>query len=366
MNAATLKGFIRKELVQTLRDKRMRVILFVAPVIQLTLFGLALTNEVKNIRLAVAAPPGDRFSEHLAQRCEASGYFRLVRVDGADPFEMINADRADAVLVAPPGGLSKTVGHGSGRLQLLLDASNATRAQAAENYVQAVLAKVTAEDLGVSPTSPVALDVRTLYNPALESSLFMVPAVLCMLLTMVSLILTSSSISREKEMGTFETLIAAPVAKWEILLGKTVPYVLVGIADVPLVLTIAVLLFHVPVRGPLWMIGLGSFVFICAMVSLGTFLSTITRTQQQSMMASFLTIFPIQMFSGLMFPLDNLPAVLQPVKYINPLAYQVTLVRNVMLKGGDPHVFWSCVGGLAALAVVMATISYRRFSQTLN
>jgi len=363
----TLVGFIRKELLQTLREPRMRALLFVAPVIQLTMFGLAISADVRNIKLAVYASPHDRYARRLADRCYSGNYFVRARADGLDPFEAIQSGRAEAAIVAPAGGFGREVERGRGNLQLLVDATNAIRARSVEVYVRSILPQVLAEEHGASPPpAGIGFDVRMLYNPAMETSIFMVPGVLCMLLTMVTLILTSSSIAREKELGTFETLIAAPISKGEILLGKTVPYVLMGMADVPLILGVAVFAFGVPVRGPLWMLFLGSFFYVCTMVAIGTVISTITERQQQAMMASFLFLFPSQLLSGVMYPLDNMPWAIRWVTYLNPLRYEVTLLRNVMLKGGDPQVFWTCLGALFVLGLISIWFSFRRFHQTLN
>lgn len=365
----TLLAFLRKEFVQTLREPRMRMILFVAPMIQLTMFGYAITTEVRNVRLAVYASPHDRLAARLADRLLAGGLF--VRASaGEDPFEAVRAGEAEAALVAPPGGFTRAVHRGQPSLQLLADATNAIRARAVELYARSTLAAVLAEDQGLRAGEAAAagpeISLRMLYNPAMESSLFMVPGVMCMLLTLLTMILTSTSIAREKELGTFETLIAAPVEKWEILLGKTLPFVVLGMADVPLILAVAVVLFGVPVRGPLWMLALGTFAFVCTMVGAGTLVSTVTRRQQQAMMATFLTLFPMQMLSGVFFPLDNMPWALRWITYFNPLRYEVTLLRNVLLKGGDPRVFWTCTGALALLGAATAWLSFRRFSQTLN
>lgn len=363
----TLMGFIKKELNQTLRNPRMRGLLFMAPVIQLTLFGYALSTEVRHIRLAGVYSPSDTLARRLEERCYASGLFIPGKVDPGDPYESVLSGKADAVFVAPAEGLKASMARQQGQVQLLVDATNSTRAQSVQAYFRAIVADELASEAGPQAAAPhLDMKVRVLYNPAMETSYFMVPAILAMMLLLVTMTLTSSSITREKEMGTFETLISAPIEKWEIMLGKTVPYVILGLADIPIILLFATQIFGVPVRGPLWEIALGGLVFICCMVAIGTLVSTIARNQQQAMMSSFLFTFPAQMLSGIMYPLENMPAAIVWISYLNPLKYFVAIMRNVTLKGGNGEVFFMNLWPMVIIGTVVSIISFRRFHQTLN
>lgn len=361
----TLKAFIRKELAQTLRDVRMRGVLFVMPMVQMAVFGLALSSEVRNIRLAVLSRPGDAAMSRLAQRFYSSGWF--IPAEGKEPFEAIQTNKADAVLVAPRHGLAPALTRVEGDVQLLVDASNATKARAVESYAKSIWLKFL-QDEGYqdASSSPVSLDVRVLYNPGMESSLFMVPGVMSMILCLVTIVLTSMSLAKEREMGTFETIISAPLDNWEILLGKTLPYILLGLVDAVLVVTAGVVLFDVPVQGPLWMLALSCVVFVVTTVSVGTLISTVALSQQQAMMGSFLFLFPATLMSGLMFPVENMPVAISWAAYLNPLMYFVVLMRNILLKGGDAWVFEKNITVLAFMAVVTAALSFKRFRQTLN
>ncbi|MBI5625256.1 MAG: ABC transporter permease [Elusimicrobia bacterium] len=357
-----LLAFLRKEFAQALRDPRMRALLFIMPVVQMAVFGYAISTEIRGIRLAAFHEPGDARARHLADRFFASGWFVPVPDRGLEPFALIQSGKADAVLVAPAKGLTRASGRGEAEVQLLVEATNAAKARAVEAYARSILAAVFPQPSG----GGIALDVRVLYNPAMESSVFMVPGVMGMIVTLVTIVLTSMSLAREKESGTFETIIAAPLSVGEILLGKTVPFVLLGLADCVLVLLAGSLLFDVPSRGPLWMLALASAVFVVTTVSAGTLISTISRNQQQAMLGSFIFLFPANLLSGIMFPVENMPAAVRWVAYLDPLKYFVTLVRAVMLKGGDPWVFASNVAVLAAMAVLMASLSFARFRRTLE
>jgi ABC-2 type transport system permease protein len=366
---ATLFGFIRKELWQTLRHPRMRSLLIMAPIIQLTLFGYALHNEVRNIKLGSVYDPSDSMASRLDARLFASGLFVPVAIDPAHPYEAVQSGQADAVFVSPPKGLKESINRGDGQVQLLVDATDSVRAQSVENYFKTILNQQVAEELGgmTAAAGPhLDLNVRVLYNPSMETSYFMVPGILGMLLLLVTMTLTSSAITREKEMGTFETLIAAPVAKWEIILGKTIPYVILGMFDIPLIMGFAVFVFGVPLKGPIWELLFGGLIFICAMVGVGTLVSTIAKNQQQAMMAGFLITFPAQLLSGIMYPLDNMPAAIVWIAYLNPLRYFVVIMRNVTLKGGDYTVFWDNAWPMALIGALAIIFSFRRFQQRLN
>ncbi|HAH06844.1 MAG TPA: ABC transporter permease [Elusimicrobia bacterium] len=354
----TTLAFIRKELVQAVRDPRMRVILFVLPILQLTVFGLALSTEVRNIRLGTEFRPDDDLARRTAERFFASGWFVPAGGAGKEPFERVRSGQADAVLVAPAGGLSRAVGRGEGRLQLLVDASNAFRARSIERYAEAVLAQGQAK-------APLELDVRVLYNPAMESKVFMVPGVMSMILCLVTIILTSMSFARERELGTLETLIAAPVEDWEILLGKTAPYVLLGMVDALLVGAVAVLVFQVPMKGSWAVLFFSAFIFVCTTVSVGTLISTLASNQQQAMLGAFLFLFPAVLMSGLMFPVESMPAAIRFAAYLDPLKYFVTLLRNVMLKGGDPAAVGMNLAALVLMAVAASGLAFARFKRTL-
>ena len=286
----TLLGFIRKEISQALRDPRMRGMLFVMPVIQLAIFGLALSSEIRNIAFAVSSRPDDAFTRRLEARFDASGWFKRVEPGPGDPFDWVRSGKAEAVLVAPAGGADKAAGRGSAVYQLLIDATNAERARGVEIYAKSILAAhLRAEGLDPGGAS-IQFSVRTLYNPEGDTATYMIPGTLSLMLCLVTLVLTSMSMAKEREIGTLETLLAAPIAPWEVLLGKTAPYVMLGMLDVPLVLAVAYLM-GVPIRGPLWEIFLAAFVFVCTSVSAGFLVSSYAGSQQQAMFGGFLFLW---------------------------------------------------------------------------
>ncbi len=364
----TIMGFFKKELVQTLRDPRMRIMLFVMPVIQMTIFGVAISTETRNIKLAAVYEPNDYLMERVAQRCYSSQWFVPAKgLTGTDPFKWIQSGQADAVLVAPEKGLTRNIGMGGSSLQLLIDSSNITKGQAVESYTQAILNQVMGEAFPEKNQGPpVHFAVRYLYNPEMKTAVFMVPSVLCMILLMVTFILASSSIAREKEAGTMETLLSSPATTTEIMLGKSLPYVALGMADFPLVIAVAVFGFGVPMRGSLILLLFCAFIFMCNTVALGVLFSTFVKNLQQSSMGGFLFIFPAIQLSGVLYPVENMPWLLKYCAYLDPIMYFVNLMRNIMLKGGDFQVVAFNAGALIVMGIFAITIAAKRFHQTLN
>lgn len=363
-----LRGFLHKELKQALRDPRMKFILFVAPAIQLILFGIAISTDVKNIHLLAQPSSKDYILQHIYEHSIASQWFLpATNHNNIEPFELLRGGKIDAALIPPPGGLTRALRRGTADLQLLIDATNVIQAQSVELYIKNITAGVVAQDLKLQHQDPpIGFAVRVLFNPTLQTSYFMVPGVMCVLMCVVSVILTNMSITREKEEGTFEMLISAPISSTEIILGKTIPYVIITMSNLPFILGAAIFLFGTPMRGSLLVLILASFAFVCSTVAIGTLISTYTKNQQQSMLAGILFLFPAIMFSGLMFPLENMPMVMKWLSYFDPLSHFLALLRNIMLKGGESHFIAFHVGVLVLMATGFVYISFKRFRTTLQ
>jgi ABC-2 type transport system permease protein len=244
----------------------------------------------------------------------------------------------------------------------LINAQNVIRAQSIESYVRSILREVVALPGG---GSALRFDVRPMYNPTFETSVYMVPGVMCMLLCIVTILLTSMSLAREKEMGTLETLISAPVRSWEIVIGKTLPYVMLGMLQIPLILSAAVLLFGIPVRGPIIMLLVAGFFFVVTTVSIGLLISTLAGNQQQAMLGGFLFLFPAVLLSGLMFPIENMPLAMWLVAQVNPMTHFIGLLRNILLKGGSLDYFLTHASVLALSGAAFSFAAMKRFKTTV-
>jgi ABC-2 type transport system permease protein len=361
-----IAGFVKKELQQALRDRVMRLLVFGVPVFQLTLFGYAISTEFRNIKLSVVYEPQDYLARQMESHFYGSRWFLPAPVDTADPEHLLRSGKADAVLIMPRQGLTKAVGRSEATMQLLIDASNATKARAVDRYVRSVVAAFFAARATSASAQPVAFDVRVLYNPTLQTSYFMVPGIMTMLICVVTILLTGMSIAKEKELGTFESIISAPLTNLQIILGKTVPFIILGIVDACIVIVAGVVIFGVPLRGPFLLLLLASLVFVSTTVSVGTLISTFAANQQQAMMGSFMFLFPAMLLSGVMFPIENMPQAIRFIADINPLRYFASIMRNVMLKSANLELVLPQLGILALIAAIIIFITLRRFHQTLN
>jgi ABC-2 type transport system permease protein len=363
----TLLGFVRKELIQTLRDPRMRFVLFVIPVIQLFLYGVAISHEIKNIRITASFDPKDYIARHIYERAIYGTWFIPAKSNHTDPYKMIQSGEADVVLIPEPGGFTRAIGRGEGKLQILINSVNVLKAQTIESYLKNIIQRSIQDDLKLKPTPPpIQFDVRVLFNPDLNTAIFMIPGTMCILMIIATLVMTNNAIVREKEMGTFEMLISAPITGREVILGKTVPYLILGMAQFPLILAVAVFVFGVPERGPLLVLIASTLAFVLTTVAMGTLISTFCKNQQQASLATFLFLFPAIMFSGLLFPIENMPKYIQWIAYLDPIAHYMGLLRNVMLKGGEVYYISTRIGILVLLAAGSIVVSFKRFHTTLR
>lgn len=365
-----IAGLIRKEFRQIFRDRKMLVALFFLPIMQLVMFGLALTSEVKNIQMVVVAKPS-AMAREIETRALASGWFRRVeQVDGAnvaDPAQLLISGRAEAVLVAPARGLEYALERQEEPVQLLINATNAQRAQQVNAYIQQILARVAARR-GYQLAGPeyIRLQTRILFNHYLDTTNFMVPALLVMASFIVLMTVCAMSITKEKEMGTMEKLISSPASTADILLGKTLPYCILGICIIAAMLTVGMAGFGIVYRGTLWQLALNGAAHIACALALATLLSTIAHTQQQALMGGILFLLPGILLSGVFFPVANIPVYFRWICYINPLTYACMNFRNIILKGGDYPLFWLYFFILAAMAAALSASAYKNFKAKLN
>jgi ABC-2 type transport system permease protein len=363
----TLIGFIKKELIQSLRDPRMKIMLFVMPVIQLCVFGFAISTEITNVKIAAQFDDKDYVLRDVYERCLASNWFIPAKGDTQDPYALVSSGLADVALVAPPGGFTHALGRGDAKLQVLINSTNVIKGQTIDSYIRSIVNTTVAQDFNIEfAKNPIAIEQRVLFNPDLNTAMFLVPGTMCMIMLITTMVLATLAIVREKEMGTFEMLISAPVTAWEIIYGKTVPYIILGMSNFPLILAVAYFVFDVPVRGSFVMLFSATFIFICMAVAAGLFLSTLCKNQQQATLASFIIIFPMVMMSGLMFPIENMPLLLKWFAYLDPLYHYIGLLRNILLKGGGMGYFITHILMLCCLAMITMYVSLKRFHTTIG
>lgn len=279
--------------------------------------------------------------------------------------EAVQAGEADVALIAPKGGLTRSLIRGEGELQILIDATNVLKAQSIEGYLQGIISGVLTQEMHISTHNPIHFSTRLLFNPELNTQWFLIPAISAVLVLMSLLTLISVSIAREKENGTIETLISAPISKYDIILGKTIPYIFVAFVNMFLIQTVGWLFFDMSFNGSFLMFVLSFMAFCLPATATAVWLATYTKTQQQAMLGLIIIIFLALMLSGAFFPRENMPEILQWISYINPLTHYTYLVRNIILKGAGWDYFAEHVGVLLLSGTIIAAIALKRFKTTL-
>src|ERR1041385_1163732 len=375
---------LRKEFLQSLREPRMRVMMFVPPIVQLLLFGFALNMDVDHARIAWMDMDRTPLSRELRARFEGSGRFQVVVLTKNEQEVQRALDRGEAqavVRVLP--GFDRDVTRGrAASVQVLVDGSNSNTASLVSAYAAEVIgefsgdlmsrqqnARMLARGAAV-PVNAAAPNVtarsRVWFNPDLYSRNYYVPGVVANIIMIVTLMLTALAIVREKEIGTMEQLMVTPIRPIELMLGKTLPFAVVGLVDVVLVVSVALLVFHVPFRGSVLLLFVCSSLFLMTSLGAGLLLSTISQTQQQAMMANFFFTTPAFMLSGFAFPIANMPVAVQWLTYLNPLRYFVEIVRGLFLKGSGVDLLWPQMVCLAIYGTAMLALSAFRFRKTLD
>jgi ABC-2 type transport system permease protein len=374
MNLERLHAMVKKEFVQMRRDPATLRLVLAVPVMQLLIFGFAIRTDVRHLPTVVFDQSRTQQSREFVQRLTATDNF-VVRRDVhsyAEAIHEVDAGRARAAVVLPPDYARNLKRGRTAQVQVLVDASDPTASQnaiaAAQMVGQRLNVKLVGARSGADPSAnlPVDVRVRPMYNPALRSAVFVVPGIIGMILSNILIIITALSIVRERETGTLEQLIVTPLARWEIMLGKIVPYILVGYIQMTTVLLVGHFVFHVPIRGPLLALYAASFLFIVANLGLGLFISTLGRNQAQVTQTAFLFLLPNVLLSGFMFPREAMPEGARLFGLLLPLTHYLQLIRGIVLKGNGLTEVWPQVLALGLFAVAFFAFATRRFSKTLE
>jgi drug efflux transport system permease protein len=370
-----LRFLVWKEFLELRLNPRLFGIVVIAPVLQLTMLGYAATTDVRNVPIVVA--DGDRTaqSRELIARFEGSPNFviagSVTTVSEVEPF--LERGRAWMALAIPSGYAQQLESGRPVRVQVVADGTDSNSTTVALGYATSLIGGY-AQELAASEVSrtsgaqalgpaapPIDARIRVWFNPQLESRFFMIPGVLALILLVVTANLASMAIVREKELGTLEQLNVTPLRRWELIVGKLLPYGVIALIDVLLVVAVAVFWFEVPLRGSFALLFALSLIYVLCTLALGLFISTISDTQQQAMMtATFFFLTPMIYLSGFIFPIENMPAVIQPVTYLIPLRYYLVIVRGIFLKGIGLEVLWPQALALSAWGAVMLTLAVLR------
>jgi ABC-2 type transport system permease protein len=360
---------IVKELRQLLRDPRSRRVIFVAPILQLVLFGYAVNTDVRNVATAVVDHDRTPESRRLVATLTASGYFRVVdeSVDSDALGRALDSGRALVGLEIPAGYAQDLAAGRSPSVQLLVDGSNSNTATVAQGYALRIVADLGARGLpeGDNRLRGIDLRARAWFNPSLESRVYNVPAVIGVIVLLMCLLLTALAVVREREIGTLEQLLVSPLSASELVLGKTIPVAGVALVQMTLVTTVALLWFDVPFRGSLAALALAAALFIVAGLSLGLLISTFSSTQQEAFLAMFLLLLPAIILSGFLYPIDTMPESFQYLTLANPLRHFLEIVRGIFLRGAGIGELWVQLTTLTAMATAGLGVAAWRFRATL-
>uniref|UniRef100_A0A7V0Z5Y3 Transport permease protein n=1 Tax=candidate division WOR-3 bacterium TaxID=2052148 RepID=A0A7V0Z5Y3_UNCW3 len=330
-----LIALIKKELIQVFRDKRMRFIIFLAPVIQLVIFGYVATTEVKNIKLLYINKDISSLSRELEGVIFNSGYFIRPQFEIQqlnEPLKSLDNGRVKVIVNIPENFSRNFVRDEKADILVQIDGVDANSANITKNYLKQIInnyfIKMKAKNL-----QGFDLNMRVWYNPELKSSHFMVPGIIALILLIITALLTALAITREKELGTIEQIMISPIARTIFILGKTIPFVIIGFIQILLVIGVAKIVFDIPLRGNLLLLFSCCIIFLFTTLGLGLFAASVCDTQAQAMLTVFPIVMPALLLSGFFFPINNIPIALRWVTYINPLTYFLIIVRGILLKG---------------------------------
>jgi len=375
-----------KEFFQTLRDPRRRSLLIGPPLLQLVLFGYAVNLDVEHAPIAWMDMDRTPESRELLAAYQGSRYFRITALPATDNEvqDLMDHGKVQAVLRVLPGYARDVKRGDSASLQILVDGTNSNTASIVASYATQIalthatktladrqkshLVGLTTKIGGAAPavTPILTAQSRVWFNPDLVSRVYFVPGVIVNIIALVTIMLTSMSIVREKEIGTMEQLLVTPVKPLELILGKLLPFAAVGVVEVALVVVAALLIFHVPIRGNILLLFGCSLLYLLSTLGVGLFISTISQTQQQAMMASFFFFMPAMLLSGFAFPIRNMPPAAQYLTYLNPLRYFMQIVRDLFLKGVGMASLWQEILALFVFGAAILSLSALRFHKNLD
>ncbi len=377
-----LQSILVKEFTQLFRDIKMRIFIVVPPIIMLIVFGYAATTDVKAIGMAVLDENLDAVSRGLVERFVSSGYFLPVAYlrSEKDLAPLIDSEGVEVYLHLERGFSQKIKTGRDASVQIIIDGTDSNRAAVIVSYVNEIVNTLSREALGNRITTlvmnrslqgmrfkkMVELKERVVFNPDLVSRNYFLPGVIGLLISLITVMLTSMSIVRERETGTIEQIIVSPIKPLELILGKSIPFVIIGFVDIVIITIIAIAWFGVPFHGSFLFLLFSGFLYILSNIAIGLFISTVSKTQQQAMLSFFLIFMPAILLSGFIFPIYSMPDIIQLITYLNPLRYFISVIRGVFLKGVGFAALWKDLLGLLIIGVSLIVVSTRWFSKRLE
>lgn len=366
----TIVAIMRRELIDVLRDRGSLVLTFLYPISMLIMYGYGIRYDVDNVPLTVLDYDRSSESRQLTEHLFSSRYFRLVR-EATGPAQVdadLATDASRAALIIPRNFAAQLHSGEATTLQAIIDGADSNTATIAQGYLIAVVGQYAQSQLGVdAPQQPIRVESRIWYNPELKSVNFIVPGIIAVIMMIVGAILTALSIVKEKQRGTLEQILVSPIRPLEMMIGKLIPYLIIGFVDLTIIVVAGYLIFAVPIKGSLLQLGIFAFLYLLASLGLGVFVSTIADTMEAAMMAAiFISLMPSILLSGFVFPLETMPVGIQMVSYLFPGRYFVTAIRGIYLKGVGLEVLWPEALLLLVFSAVIVGLSANRFQEKLG
>lgn len=373
-----LRLFIVKEFLQFLRDRKMVAIILVAPVVQLIFLGYAANRDITDIKTIVFDRDNSFQSREIIRRFEESGYFKVVSKTNDYNSLTEKIDDGDAVIaIVIPQDFERNISRKmTAQIQLIFDASDGNKASIAAGYAQNIIADYSSdvsaefyEKSGIKslPSGIIKSETRVWYNENLVTRLYMLPSIVGLILIIIITNLTALAIVKEREIGTLEQLIVTPIKPYQMIIGKLIPFSVLGFISIILVLSVMRFWFGIMIKGSVGLLLFSSFIYMLSTLGLGLFVSTISRTQQQAMITSaFLIIMPMVFLSGFAFPIENMPPVIQYITYLIPLKYFIIIIRAIVLKGLGFSDIWQEIAILFFMGMAILMISSARFRKKLE
>jgi ABC-2 type transport system permease protein len=363
-------SFVKKEFIHMMRDPRSMLILLGMPVTQILIFGFALTNEVKNSRIAIFDQAHDADSQAIIQKMDASQYFDVaVYVHSKEEIEdAFRQNKIKLAVVIEPNFRQNLQHANKASIQLITDTSDPNTGTTVANYATNIIQEYQRQ-LSPMTTLPLSISVETrmLYNPQLKGEYNFVPGVMAMILMLISAMMTSVGIVKERELGTMEIMLVSPMRPLMVIFSKTIPYFVLSLINFITILLISYFVLHLPIRGSLGLLSVVSMLYIFCSLALGILISTVAKSQQVAMLISLMGLMmPTLLFSGFMFPLENLPKPMQVVANVVPAKWYFIIVKNVMLKGLDFSSIWFETTVLAAMTIFFLGLSLKKFKIRLE
>lgn len=363
-------GFVTKEFYHIFRDKRSMFILFGMPIAQIMLFGFAITNEINNVNIAILDQSKDTETQKIINKINASKYFNLEQqITNENQIEAIfKKGKVKAVLVFEKDFIQNLQTQKQAKVQIITDATDPNIANTITNYTNAILQNYIQEINAINkPTYQIQTQTQLYYNPELKSVFTFVPGVMTVILMLVSAMMTSISITREKELGTMEVLLVSPIKPYQVIIGKVFPYIFLSIINAAVILLLGFFVFKMPFQGNLFLLAFVTVLFIITALSLGILISTVSSSQQMAMMISLMGLMlPVIILSGFIFPISSMPLPLQIISNIIPAKWFIIIIKAILLKGATITIIWKEILTLIAMAVLFIGLSIKNYKIRLE